>query len=46
MLVPTALEYKDIKSASKAIGRRKNFPPYPTSLEDAITKLKELLLFF
>jgi hypothetical protein len=37
--VSTELEYNDIKSVRKAmyIQRRKNFPPYPSSLENAIT---------
>ncbi|KAF0713236.1 Uncharacterized protein FWK35_00031612, partial [Aphis craccivora] len=40
----TELEYNDIKSVRKAmyIQRRKNFPCYPSSLEDAITQLNEL----
>ncbi|KAE9521421.1 hypothetical protein AGLY_018188, partial [Aphis glycines] len=42
--VSTELEYNDIKSVRKAmyIQRRKNFPPYPSSLDDAITQLNEL----
>jgi len=42
--VSTELEYNDIKSVRKAmyIQRRKNFPPYPSSLEDAIMQLNKL----
>ncbi|XP_050066386.1 uncharacterized protein LOC126555513 [Aphis gossypii] len=42
--VSTELEHKDLKSVRKAmyIERRKNFPRYPSSLEDAITQLNEL----
>ncbi|XP_025208149.1 uncharacterized protein LOC112603676 [Melanaphis sacchari] len=41
--VSTELEHKDLKSVRKAmyIKRRKNLPPYPTSSEDAITKINE-----
>uniref|UniRef100_A0A2S2NZS4 MULE transposase domain-containing protein n=1 Tax=Schizaphis graminum TaxID=13262 RepID=A0A2S2NZS4_SCHGA len=41
--VSTELEHKDLKSVRKAmyIERRKNLPPYPTSFEDAITKINE-----
>jgi len=41
--VSTKLEHKDLKSVRKAmyIERRKNLPPYPTSSEDAITKINE-----
>lgn len=41
--VSTELEHKDLKSVRKAmyIERRKNLPPYPTSSEDAITKINE-----
>jgi len=42
--VSTELEYNNIKSFRKAmyIQRRKNFPPYLLSLEDAITRLNML----
>lgn len=42
--VSTELECNDIKSVRKAmyIQRRKNFPPYPSSLEDAIMQLNKL----
>lgn len=41
--ISTELEYNDIKSVRKAmyIQRRKNFPPYISSLEDAITQLNK-----
>jgi len=41
--VSTEWEHKDIKLVRKAIyiKRTKNLPPYPTSIDDAITKIKK-----